>query len=62
MTKKDYILIANVFNKVYRTHPLDDDIERYRVWSNCVSTMCGALASDNPNFNRLLFQKACLKK
>jgi hypothetical protein len=61
MTKKDYILIAEVLNN---TKPVNTDpsqlefCARERQWSVIVDTMADMLADNNPRFDRARFIKA----
>lgn len=57
MTRKDYeVLAAALAAATPRSDALPDVHSK---WADCVYQVGEALKSDNPNFNRILFYKAC---
>lgn len=58
MTKKDYILIANVLANTYETSK--NNAERDTVIA-IISQLVDKLKADNANFNADTFRKACIK-
>ena len=63
MTRKDYQLIADVFqrNRIYDSFIFDEEARgsAYRAASRVAYDLADALALDNPRFNRDTFLKAC---
>ena len=54
MTRKDYERLAAA---LLRTRPMSDD--RFDGWKDAVEAVAGALADDNPRFDRARFLAAC---
>ena len=55
MTKKDYVLIANVFNKFCDPQKK----ERFIIACDIAYIMSDTLQSENPRFDREKFLRAC---
>lgn len=58
MTRKDYVLIARVFN---RTRPPATHPEQYKQWRQDVNAMALELASFNARFDAERFVADCCK-
>lgn len=62
MTRKDYVLIAEVFKGSASTLLFDTAIETqaaYRQWRFIVKDMGDVLEANNPKFDRNKFLQAC---
>jgi len=57
MTKKDYIAIAAVINRVHQA--FDWDPAAQDAITSITDGLCRMLATDNPRFDRDRFMKAC---
>lgn len=62
MTKKDYIKLADLFN---RKRPVQNDFFDYSsqcsIYSQLLTGLITLLQSDNPNFDAAKFREACNK-
>ena len=56
MTRRDYVLLANVINARLSARPDQEKAEAYRLIAN---DLADALATDNPRFDRARFLTAC---
>lgn len=57
MTRKDYIMIANVLRK-YKPHP--EDVEAYARWDQMVEFFSLELSNTNARFDAIRFKEACI--
>ena len=60
MTRKDYILIAAALRRANPQH-LEGNNREFAiiVWTRAVESICDALSTDNPRFDRGRFYAAC---
>jgi len=61
MTKKDYIIIAKVINASRATWSIDTAPLAITAIEDVAQALAGALAGDNPHFDREKFLTACIK-
>lgn len=57
MTRKDYELLAAALTMAAPSSDAGPDA--HEEWAECCHQIGEALKSDNPNFNRIVFYKAC---
>lgn len=58
MTKKDYILIANIFN-MFTTFKNGNNRNAIDYITELINRLAQELKKDNPNFDAVKFRKAC---
>lgn len=59
MTRKDYVMVANAFNKVYNYLP-KDGVKGY--FLEFMREMADAFEVQNDRFNRSIFYSHCIKE
>ena len=63
MTKKDYVLIANILNEVKPTPYIQEETEenagKHEIYGNLIIKFAQALHQENDKFNKIKFFEAC---
>lgn len=59
MSRKHYESLATVIRRVYKKFPEPNDVETRVAIRTIVLAMCDLFKSDNPNFDREKFIRAC---
>ena len=59
MTRKDYVLLANIINSNSSLANVRGNIKHVIKYGNFIFDLCKMLENDNPRFNEIKFRKAC---